>query len=130
MSYSLIVALLAPSAEQSHLQLGQGLQRRGEWEGSLAEYKQALRSRDGYLEGWLHRGVALFSLGRYNEAADAYRRAIALYPSHGTAHYNLSSVLEGAGDLSGAREHYRAALDGADLEASALAREALQRLRN
>lgn len=123
------IAALAPAAEQSHLQLGQELQRHGDWEGALAEYEQAITLRENYPEGWVLRGVAPFSLGRYNEAAQAYVRALQLNPGHGTVHYNLAQILENTGDLEGVRRHYEEALAGRDAEAQAMAREALERMR-
>jgi tetratricopeptide (TPR) repeat protein len=44
------------------------------------------------------------------EAREAYRRALALDPSHPDAHVNLGRLLHEEGDPSGAQEHYRLAL--------------------
>jgi tetratricopeptide (TPR) repeat protein len=44
------------------------------------------------------------------EAREAYRRALALDPSHPDAHVNLGRLLHEGGDPSGAQEHYRLAL--------------------
>ncbi len=44
------------------------------------------------------------------EAREAYRRALALDPSHPDAHVNLGRLLQEAGDAAGAQEHYRQAL--------------------
>lgn len=44
------------------------------------------------------------------EAREAYRRALALDPSHPDAHVNLGRLLHEGADPSGAQEHYRLAL--------------------
>jgi tetratricopeptide (TPR) repeat protein len=45
------------------------------------------------------------------EAAEAYRRALALDPRHADAHVNLGRLLHESGDAESAGEHYRRALD-------------------
>jgi tetratricopeptide (TPR) repeat protein len=45
------------------------------------------------------------------EAAEAYRRAIAIDPDHADAHVNLGRLLHESGDAAAAEPHYRAALE-------------------
>jgi tetratricopeptide (TPR) repeat protein len=47
---------------------------------------------------------------RYDEAVAWYRRSIAWDPKYGIAHYDLAGLLEGRGDIAGARREYQAAV--------------------
>ncbi len=44
------------------------------------------------------------------EAIEAYRKALAIDPTHADAHINLGRLIHGAGNLADAVRHYRAAL--------------------
>ena len=57
----------------------------------------------------LAQGNELRRAGRLDEAAAAYRRAVALAPANGDAHYNLAIALRQAGDLRSAALEFRAA---------------------
>ncbi len=64
-------------------------------------------------ESWdeaLDRGLELEDQGRYADAADAYRRAIALRAGSAAAHFNLANALEALGRAEGAEEMYRVAV--------------------
>jgi DNA-binding transcriptional MerR regulator len=60
-------------------------------------------------EGWFEWACEL-EAGSPEEAIAAYRRAIALEPSHADAHVNLGRLLHEAGDAAEAAAHYEAAL--------------------
>lgn len=71
----------APDSVGSHANLNAVLLRQGRIEEALAVLQQGLRIRpDGRLYSNL--GTVLFTLGRYPEAADAFRRAVS--PEHGS----------------------------------------------
>ena len=55
-------------------------------------------------------GVALKRAGKLQEAAGAYRRALALAPDHAPLHNNLGSTLHEAGQTIAAAECYRKAI--------------------
>ena len=67
----------------------------------------------------LAQGNALRKAGRLDEAAAAYRRALALAPGSGDAHYNLGIALRQAGELRAAALEFRAAarIDARDMDA-------------
>jgi tetratricopeptide (TPR) repeat protein len=48
-------------------------------------YRQALKLRPDWPEGWLYLGAALYQVDRYAEATHAFRKGIALNPNTGTA---------------------------------------------
>jgi predicted TPR repeat methyltransferase len=55
-------------------------------------------------------GVLLKDLGRFEEAASAYRKALELDPHYAPAHHNLGEILQRRGDLEGARRCFTSAL--------------------
>ncbi len=55
-------------------------------------------------------GFALNRLGRFNEAAPALRRSVALRPGYAFARANLGDALLGGGDEAGAADEYEKAL--------------------
>ncbi len=56
-------------------------------------------------------GAVLHDLGRFDQAAAAYRRAIAAKPASPQAHNNLGNTLQTLGDVAGAEAAYRRALE-------------------
>ena len=64
----------------------------GEWDRALALYQALLFEYDQQPRIWLNYGHALRSLGRATEAADAYRRAIALRPAFGEPYWSLANL--------------------------------------
>ncbi len=58
---------------------------------------------------WYERGCDLESTAP-DEAAEAYRRALAIDPDHAGAHVNLGRLLHAAGDVGRAEAHYRRAV--------------------
>jgi Flp pilus assembly protein TadD len=64
----------------------------------------------GNAEVWFEIGLTRLLEQRFEEAMSALHRAIRIDPGHGPAHYNLGSLLEREGDLSGAETEYRAAI--------------------
>ncbi|HKM70768.1 MAG TPA: FkbM family methyltransferase [Stellaceae bacterium] len=84
-------------AEALHL-LGVVAYQRGNLEESIALIEQAMPGlRDDLPEAHLNLGNALQGAGRLTEAADSYRRAIALNPGYGMAHTNLARALNDQG---------------------------------
>ncbi len=56
-------------------------------------------------------GTALLALGKFNEAAVWYRRALAIKPDFKAAHHNLGVALSQSGQLAEAAASYRRALE-------------------
>ena len=69
-------------------------------------------------EQWYRWGCELEAAAP-EEAAEAYRRALAIDADHADAHVNLGRLLHEAGDAEAAREHYRRALEERPEDATA-----------
>ena len=63
-------------------------------EREIGEYKKALEIDADYVPAYLNWGGALFAKDRNEEAAEVYRRGIAVNPLSASLHYSLSLVLE------------------------------------
>ncbi|MHC4992496.1 MAG: tetratricopeptide repeat protein [Planctomycetota bacterium] len=61
-------------------------------------------------EGWFAHGQSLEEQERYEEAREAYGRALAIDPGMAEAHFNLGNVLRALGRLEAAEERYRMAV--------------------
>ncbi len=69
-------------------------------------------------EEWYRWGCELEAAAP-EEAAEAYRRALAVDPGHADAHVNLGRLLHEAGDAEAAHGHYRRALEERPRDATA-----------
>jgi predicted TPR repeat methyltransferase len=90
--------------------LAGALLRLGEPHAAIAECRQALLERPGYVLAMNTLGAALGKVGLLEESADVLRQAIALSPGYANAHHNLGSVLFQAGRFEEAKQAYHAAL--------------------
>ncbi|HUW81469.1 MAG TPA: tetratricopeptide repeat protein [Phycisphaerae bacterium] len=72
--------------------------------------ESALRTFPSDVSGHIQLGTAYSSLGRYDEAVTAYRRAVALNPNSGQAHRLLAQLLTLTGQSDMAQEHLTAAI--------------------
>ncbi len=77
---------------------------------ALELYDRLVAERADSPKLWNERGVAQHQQGKYAEAADDYRRALALDARYALASSNLGVALYHAGDRDGAVEAFRAAL--------------------
>ncbi|MGB7971215.1 MAG: tetratricopeptide repeat protein, partial [Candidatus Deferrimicrobiaceae bacterium] len=63
-------------------------QRQGDWETSARLFQEAISSNPALIEGWNGLGISLGELGKYGEAEDAFRKALALDPEYPAALVN------------------------------------------
>lgn len=103
---------------QAHFGLGLALYRKGDLRGALFEFDQVTRLFPDRFEGWYNLAVTYADLGRWNESAEAFRRALALgeeqnlapevlrpaYLGLAASLRKLGSPAEAAGVLIGALE--------------------------
>jgi len=64
---------------------GQFLLEEGRFEDSLAFFEQALLLNQNDPELWNHKGVALRSMGRYDEALECFNKSLEIDPRDSTA---------------------------------------------
>jgi len=86
-----------PVAREARVSLGAALSARGRDDEALPIFR-ALADEDD-AEGWYNLGTILARRGAFNDAADAFRRALAVDPSMGPARHNLGVALVRAGRL-------------------------------
>jgi hypothetical protein len=92
------------------LAAGEAFRATGDIE-AAADMLELARGRESdNAEVWFEIGLTRLLEQRFPEAMSALHRAIRIDPGHGPAHYNLGSLLEREGDLSGAETEYRAAI--------------------
>ena len=99
-------------SESSLLRLGELLLKRGEADGALKCFDEALKMNPRSLEAKIGRGVALAGLGQLDRAEEALREAIPLNPSPARVHYELGRIFERRGDYAKAAAEYREGLKG------------------
>jgi tetratricopeptide (TPR) repeat protein len=78
---------------------------------ALEEYQQALAEQPGSAVAWNGVGLVLMELRRYEDARNAFGRAVDADATLAAARYNLSFVLSQLGDYDGALRETRHALE-------------------
>ena len=76
----------------------------------MRELEQGVRLDPTCAEAHYDLGISLTSVGRLDEAHDAYRDAVALNPNFADAHNNLGAIATALGRLDDAAAAFRAAL--------------------
>ena len=83
---------LAPDQPMSWFNLGRNLQLAGESEAALEALQRCRALAPGFLPAHILAGDALLHLGRFDEAASAYRTALHLHPACGDAWRGLAKI--------------------------------------
>jgi tetratricopeptide (TPR) repeat protein len=73
---------------------------------AVALHDQAIARDSALADAHNNRGVALYSLGRFDDAVTSFRRAIALKPALADAHHNLGNALLTLGDMAAGWEAF------------------------
>jgi Flp pilus assembly protein TadD len=88
----------------SHFKHGQDLERKGDFDRAMAEYRTALRLDPNHVDAHTNLGNELMRKGDVEEAIAEYRTALRLDPNHVNARSNLGIVLQKLGRKAEARE--------------------------
>ncbi|HQI80945.1 MAG TPA: tetratricopeptide repeat protein [Deltaproteobacteria bacterium] len=95
----------------AHNNLGSALlEARGDIEGAVAQYRQAVAIRPYYLLGHYNLGIALFRMNRYEEALAEFQECIRINPAFQDAHAGAGNALFLMGNDEGAIRSFLAAL--------------------
>ena len=101
---------LAPDSAQAHYNLGVALAARDEAE-AMAHFRAALAQDPECLDAAINLATLLLERGETHEPLALARYAVDRAPSHAAAHNAVGVALERAGDLPGALDSYRRAVD-------------------
>lgn len=77
---------------------------------AVEKYRQVLDLTPEWVDAHINLGVALYQMGRADEARAEFLTAVQLDPLNGISRYNLGCVLEEQGEVDQAIEHLRRAV--------------------
>ncbi|GAB4241373.1 MAG: multiheme c-type cytochrome [Acidobacteriota bacterium] len=89
--------------------LGNLLLRLEQRPAALAAFVQACRVGPPVAAPWVNRSIVAAELGRVQEAEEALREGLAVFPDDAALHFNLGLLLAERGDLEAAESHLRKA---------------------
>lgn len=98
-----------PNNDRTHASLGWALANKGDLDGAVAEYREALRLNPDNGNAHYLLGLALGKKGDWDGAMAECREALRLDPNNAIAHHALGMVLEREGNFEGALREYRVA---------------------
>jgi 4-amino-4-deoxy-L-arabinose transferase-like glycosyltransferase len=113
-----------------HNTLGSILGSRGDFEGAVSEFSLALKEDPASLSARYNLGLALLELGRYDEAAVAFERAIQEFRRYDDAWVALGRARAAEGRIDEARQAWLTVLSFEPPPAPAIASEARSLLEN
>ena len=99
-----------PRFAMAQSNLGMALKKKGDVDGALAAYRQAIASDPKLKQAHNNLGFVLQDKGDVAGAIAAYRTALDIDPRYAKAHNNLGDALLTTGDISGALQAFRQAL--------------------
>jgi len=90
--------------------LGEAKYKKGDYQGALAAYSQAIVLNPNYTQAYNNRGVACRALGDKQGAVDDYNQALRINPNLEAAYNNRGIARSQLGDKQGAIADYNQAL--------------------
>ena len=99
-----------PDNAEEHRKKGGLLNKQGNYDAALAEFRQALRIMPDLDRAHLGIGAALQGKGDVDGAIAEYRSLLARHPNDPDTHNNLGTALQQKGDVAPAIAEYRTAL--------------------
>jgi Flp pilus assembly protein TadD len=76
---------------------------------AIENYRHVIELAPEWVEAHINLGVALYQMGRTDEARAAFRTAVEIDPANGISRYNLGCVLEEQGEIDEAISHLQSA---------------------
>jgi len=99
-----------PNNDNVHVNLGVALDKKGDLEAAIGEYREALRLNPNNDIAHYNLGLALDDKGDLEGAVGEYRETLRLNPGNESAHFNLGSDLYKKGNVDAAIAEYREGL--------------------
>jgi tetratricopeptide (TPR) repeat protein len=90
--------------------LGTALAEAGEYAAAEAQYREAVRAKPDYANGYASLGATRLAAGDPRGAVAALRRALEIEPNHPAANNNMGNALAQLGRADDAEAHYRRAV--------------------
>src|SRR5713226_8898827 len=90
-----------PLSAEDHTKRGDELRSKEDWDGAIAEYREALRLKPNNDSAHADLGGALLGKGDFDGAIAEYREALRLNAKNDNAHRALGGVLGLKGDWNG-----------------------------
>ena len=90
-----------PSSPEIQMLIGETMIRKGDFAGALGALEKATKGLPGNADGWALLGRAYHYNRRYDDAAEAYKKAVQLSPLNVGYRTTLGLILGQAGDLEG-----------------------------
>lgn len=101
---------IEPREAHFHELLGDVAMAKKKPQEALGFYEQAMKLQPNYFKTQLQMGMALYQLGRKDEAAQYLNKSNALLPT-APSHFMLGEIAESKGDTADALSHYQVAAD-------------------
>jgi tetratricopeptide (TPR) repeat protein len=108
--YPASVPTQGASQFDAHSKLGYALFSKGDYDGAIQEYRQAISLDPKSAQDHILLGMALRAKGDLDGTVVEYRQAISLSPDRAQDHISLGMVLQAKGDLDGAIAEFHQAI--------------------
>ena len=95
---------------KAHCLWGDVLQQKGDAEGAIAKYEQAIKTKPEFIPAYNKLGATHEALGQWQRALEVYKRAVAEDPAAPAVHYNLGNVYLSLKDFARAEAEYKKAI--------------------
>lgn len=95
---------------QAHQGMGNVFLNRGDFNGAIGQYIEALRFKPDHAEAMNNLGMVLMYQGRFAEAMKQYQEALRIKPNQAKVHNNIGVLLAKQGNVEGAIAQFREAL--------------------
>ncbi len=102
---------LDPSLTRMHLNFGNLLLLKRDFNGAIGHYEQAVALEPEFSEAYVCLGRAMFTVGRIDEALRCGESALRLDPASAKGHMNLGHALQVSGLAEDAIHHFREAIN-------------------